>query len=82
MGVGSNWPWCSSRSEPPSVLRVRADCGGHLFTAKLGIVVHDLAHQLLDHLLADEAILLARQFCDRLRDRIDHFIRFIGINFV
>ena len=41
---------CSSRPEPPSVLRVRADCGGRLFTAKLGVV----AHQLLDHLLADE----------------------------
>ena len=24
----------------PSVLRVRADCGGRLFTAKLGVVVH------------------------------------------
>jgi hypothetical protein len=30
--------------------------------------VHYLPHQLLDHLLADEAILLARQFCDCLRD--------------
>jgi hypothetical protein len=27
-----------------------------------------LAHQLLNHLLVDDAILLARQFCDRLRD--------------
>ena len=58
---------CSSRPEPPSVLRVRADCGGRLFTAKLGVVVHYLAHQLLNHLLADDAILLARQFCDCLR---------------
>ena len=64
------------------MLRVRADCGGRLFTAKLGVVVHYLPHQLHDHVLADEAILLARQFCDRLRDRVDHFIRFIGINFV
>jgi hypothetical protein len=40
------------RPEPPSVLRVRAGCGGRLFTAKLGIVVHYLPHQLLDHLLA------------------------------
>ena len=82
MGVGSNWPQCSSRPEPPSVLRVRADCGGRLFTAKLGVVVHYLPHQLLDHLLADDAILLARQFCDCLRDRVDDFICFSGIDFV
>jgi hypothetical protein len=31
-----------SRSEPPSVLRVRADCGGRLFTPKLAIVMHNL----------------------------------------
>ena len=55
---------CSSRPEPPSVLRVRADCGGRLFTAKLAVVVHYLPRQLLDHLLADDAILLARQFCE------------------
>ena len=71
---------CSTRSEPPSVLRVRADCGGRLFTAKLGVVVHYLPHQLFDHLLADDAILLARQFCDCLRDRVDDFICFIGID--
>ena len=40
------------------MLRVRADCGGRLFTAKLGIIVHYLPHQLLDHLLADDRILL------------------------
>ena len=61
MGVGSNWPLCSSRSEPPSVLRVRADCGGRLFTAKLAVVVHDSTHQLVDECLPDDAILLARQ---------------------
>ena len=66
----------------PSVLRVRADCGGRLFTAKLAVIVHYLPHQLLDHLLADDAILLARQFCDCLRDRVDDFICFIGIDFV
>ena len=38
------WGWgpigaCSSRFEPPSVLHLRADCGGRLFTAKLGVVV-------------------------------------------
>ena len=66
----------------PSVLHVRADCGSRLFTAKLGVVVHYLSHQLLDHLLADHAILLARQFCDCLRDRINDFICFRGIDFV
>ena len=45
--MGSNWT---------SVLRIRADCGGRLFTAKLGVVVHNLAHQLLNHLLADDAL--------------------------
>ena len=49
--------------------------------AKLRVVVQYLPHQLLDHLLADDAILLARQFCDSLRDRVDDFIRFIGIDF-
>jgi hypothetical protein len=48
----------------PSVLRVRADCGGRLFAPKLAVVVHYLSHQLLDHLLTDDPILLARQFCD------------------
>jgi hypothetical protein len=74
--------WCPVVAEPPSVPRVRADRGGRLFPAKLGVVVHYLPHQLLDHLLADDAILLARQFCDRLRDRVDDFIGFIGIDFV
>ena len=32
--------------------------------------------------LADDAILLARQFCDCLRDRVDDFIRFISIDFL
>jgi hypothetical protein len=78
MGVGSNWSCAQVELEPPSVLRVRADCGGRLFAAKLAIVVHNLAHQLLDHLLPDDAVLLARQFCDYLRDRINDFICFIG----
>ena len=72
----------STRPEPPSVLRVRADCGGHLFATKLGVVVHYLSHQLLDHMLANNPILLARQFCDCLRDRVDDFICFIGIDLV
>ena len=76
MGVGSSWSRRSSRPEPPSVLRVRADCGGRFFTAKLAVVVHYLAHQLLNHLLSDDPILLARQFCDCLRDRVDDFICF------
>jgi hypothetical protein len=44
--------------------------------------VHYLPHQVLDHLLPDDAILLARQFSDRLRDRINYFICFSGIDFV
>ena len=75
-------PQRSSRPERPSVLRVRADCGGRLFTAKLGVVVHYLPHQMLNHLLPDDAILLARQFCDCLRDRVDDFVCFIDIDFV
>ena len=74
--------WCPVVIEPPSVLRVRGDCKGRLFTTKFSVVVHNLAHQLLDHLLADDRILLARQFCDRLRDRINDFICFRGIDFV
>ena len=63
---------CSSFSPAGETvaIRVRADCGGRLFTAKLRVVVHYLPHQLLDHLLADEAILLACQFSDRLGDRV------------
>ena len=81
MGGGSNWPQGSTRPERLSASH-ESDCGGRLFTAKLGVVVHYLPHQLLDHLLADDAILLARQFCDRLRDRVDDFICFVGIDFV
>ena len=66
-GVGSNWT---------SVFRARADFGGRLFTAKLSVVLDNLMHQLFDHLLADEAILLACQFSDRLRDSVDDFICF------
>ena len=80
MGVGSNWSRAPVDPKP-SVLHVRADCGGRLFTAKLGVVVHYLPHQLLDELLPDDAILLARQFCDCLRDRINDFIGFVGIDF-
>jgi hypothetical protein len=68
MGGRVELPQRSSRPERPSVLRVRAGCGSRFFTTKLGVVVHYLPHQLLDHLLADEAILLVRQFSDRLRD--------------
>src|SRR6478752_10329953 len=43
-----SWGWGRIRSEPPSVLRVKGDCGGRLFTAKLAVVVHNVLHQLLD----------------------------------
>jgi hypothetical protein len=33
-------------------------------------------------LLPDDAVLLARQFYDCFRDRVDHFVCFIGIDFV
>jgi GAF domain len=66
----------------PSVLHVRANCGGYLFPAKLPVIVHYLFHQMLNHLLADDGILLARQFCDGLRDCVDHFVRLAGIDFV
>ena len=63
----------STRSEPPSVLRVRADCGGRLFAAKLGVVVHYSTHQMFDQLLADQAILMAAPAlldgCNGLRTR-------------
>ena len=61
---------------------MRRDCTYRVFPAKLGVVVHNLAHQLLNHLLTDDAILLARQFCDCLRDRVDDFICFVGIDLV
>ena len=50
--------------------------------AKLGVVAHNLAHQLPNHLLPDDPTLLARQFCDCLRDRINDIIGFIGIDLV
>ena len=67
--------------EPSSMLRVRAACGGRRFTAKLTVIVHYLPHQMLNHFLADDPLLLACQFCDCLRDRIDHFVRLTGIDF-
>ena len=36
-----------SYHQPPSVRRVRVGCGSRFFTAKLGVVIHNLAHQLL-----------------------------------
>ena len=83
MGVGSKWGCPSFGNDVSHVnLRVRADCGGRLFLTKLPVIVHYLLHQLLDHLLADDAILLARQFCDCLRDRVNDFICFSSIDFV
>ena len=40
--------WCPVVIEPPSVLRVRADCGSRLVTANLGVVVYYLSHQPLE----------------------------------
>ena len=48
-----------------------------VFSAKLPVIVHYLPHQILNHLLSDDAILLARQFCDCHRDRINDVIGFI-----
>ena len=48
---GVNWSRAPVNSEPPSVLRVRADCGGRL-RGETRVVVHNLARQLLNHLLA------------------------------
>ena len=73
-GGGVKLDKCPIGANRCSVLRVRADCGGRPFTAKLGIVVHNLAHQLLNQLLANDAILLARQFCDGLCDRVGDLI--------
>ena len=79
MGVGSNWPGVQRRL--PSVLRARADCRGRLFTAKLGIITDDCMHQVFDQLPSDRAILLARQFRDCLRGRINDF-GFRAVDFV
>ena len=43
LGGGSNCPSAPVDPKPPSVLRVRADCAGRFFTAKLGVVVHGSA---------------------------------------
>ena len=56
-------------------------CGSRLFPAKLPVVVHYLPHQVLNHFLPDDIILLARQFSDCFRDRVDQFICFIGVDF-
>ena len=62
--------------------RRRADHCRRIFSAKLSIIGHDCAHQVFDQSPSDRAILLTRQFSDRLRDRINDFIRFRGIDFV
>ena len=70
---GRNGPRAPGRPEPPSVHRVRTGCGGRLFTAKLGIIVHDCMHQGFDQLLADQATLMAAPAlwdgCNGLRTR-------------
>ena len=65
MGVGSKLLVSSRRRSAVSASR-ETDYGGCLLPAKLTVVVHYLAHQLLNHLLADDAILLACQFSDCL----------------
>jgi hypothetical protein len=78
MGVGSNWrraPLDPNRRQC-FALEPTAEVA-----AKLAVVAHYLSHQLLDHLLTDDAGLLARQLCGRLRDRVDDFICFRGIDF-
>ena len=62
--------------------RMRRDCTCRVFPAKLTVVMHYLPHQLLDHLLADDAVLLAGQLCDGLRDRADDFICFLVVDFI
>ena len=52
---------CSTRSEPPSVPRVRADFGGRLFTAKFGVIVHYLPHQIAQSLAGGSRHLLHAQ---------------------
>jgi hypothetical protein len=49
---------------------------------KLVIVMHDLAHQLLDQLLADRAVSATVQFCNRLRESDYHLINLAGIDLV
>jgi hypothetical protein len=43
---------------------------GCTFTTKFRVVLHDLMHQMFGHLLADEPIPLACQFCDGLCEAI------------
>jgi hypothetical protein len=81
MGVGSNWIRASGRPERA----VSASRESRLRRSPLHGETrrrHNLAHQLLNQLLANDAILLARQFCDCVRDRINDFICFRGIDFV
>ena len=47
---------------------VRAAHTHHVLATKLCVVIHNLAHQLFDQLLADCAVLTASQFRYRLRD--------------
>jgi hypothetical protein len=62
---------------------LRLDCArGYVFTTKFRIVLHDLMHQMFNHLLANEPILLARQFCNCLCDRVNDFIRFSSVDLV
>ena len=78
-GGGSNCPSAPVDPNPLSASR-ESRPRGRLFAAKLPVIVHYLPHQMLNHLLPDDAILLARQFCDCLRDRVDDFVGFTRID--
>lgn len=52
---------------------------GRVFLAEFGVIFHNVAHQLFDHLLPDRGVLRRGQFGDRLGDRSEHFIGVDGI---
>ena len=60
----------------PSVLRGRADYRCRLFAAKLGVVIHNLAPQLLDHCRRMTPSCWLVSSATRLRDRVGDFICF------
>ena len=73
MGVGSNWPGVqlSPTCRQCFALELTAEvASSRRNSARSALSAASTAH----HLLADDPILLACQFCDRLRDRINDFI--------
>ena len=59
---------------------MRPDRVSRVFLTKFVVVFHDFAHQVLDQMLADRAVLARRQFWNRLRNSDNHFIRLTGIH--